>query len=91
MEICRSQLLTVTGVISITFDFRKKRAIIRVKHDLKPEVRSMLLAYAKGAYFTSVVLLCYNNKPQLNTNIKLFIINSLQVLCVYCNSCWRRQ
>jgi len=41
MDVCRNSLLTVKGVISITFDFRKKRAMLRTVPDLRPEVRIM--------------------------------------------------
>ncbi|XP_067930026.1 armadillo repeat-containing protein 1-like [Watersipora subatra] len=42
MEICRARLLTVKGVVSITFDLAKHRSIIRVR----PELSSQVLATA---------------------------------------------
>ena len=41
MDVCRNSLLTVKGVISITFDFKKKRAILRTKPDLQSEVLNL--------------------------------------------------
>ena len=38
METCRERLLTVKGVISITFDLSKNRSIIRVK----PEITALV-------------------------------------------------
>lgn len=37
-ELCMKLLLQVKGVISITFDMNKRRSILRVKNDVKPEV-----------------------------------------------------
>lgn len=39
MELCREVLLSVKGVISITFEFANGRVILRTKGDLFPEVR----------------------------------------------------
>ncbi|XP_013414406.1 armadillo repeat-containing protein 1 [Lingula anatina] len=44
MEICRSHLLEVKGVISITFDMVKKRAILRTKVDMSEEVLARAIA-----------------------------------------------
>ena len=38
METCRERLLTVKGVISITFDLSKNRSIIRVKPEITASV-----------------------------------------------------
>ena len=38
MELCRQVLLTIKGVISITFDFALRRVILRTKRELSPEV-----------------------------------------------------
>ena len=38
VELCRNSLLTVPGVISITFDSKARRAILRTKPTLQPEV-----------------------------------------------------
>lgn len=37
-DLCMRLLLKVKGVISITFDMTKKRCLLRVKFDVKPEV-----------------------------------------------------
>ncbi|XP_046566803.1 armadillo repeat-containing protein 1-like [Haliotis rubra] len=45
-ELCMKLLLQVKGVISITFDMNKKRSILRVKNDVKPE--SLVQAVARS-------------------------------------------
>ncbi|PVD23408.1 hypothetical protein C0Q70_16677 [Pomacea canaliculata] len=45
-DLCMRLLLKVKGVISITFDMTKKRCLLRVKFDVKPE--SLVRAIAKS-------------------------------------------
>ncbi|XP_048256244.1 armadillo repeat-containing protein 1-like [Haliotis cracherodii] len=45
-ELCMKLLLQVKGVISITFDMNKRRSILRVKNDVKPE--SLVQAVARS-------------------------------------------
>ena len=40
IETCRGHLLTVAGVISITFDVKTQRVVLRTRADLQPEVCS---------------------------------------------------
>ncbi|XP_074643113.1 armadillo repeat-containing protein 1-like isoform X2 [Tubulanus polymorphus] len=47
MDICRNNIIHVRGVISITFNFAKKRAIIRTRLDLKPEVLAHAIAMSE--------------------------------------------
>ncbi|KAI0231790.1 hypothetical protein LSAT2_017852 [Lamellibrachia satsuma] len=44
MDVCRNSLLTVKGVISITFDFRKRRAMLRTVPELRPELLAQAIA-----------------------------------------------
>lgn len=47
LDLCRSLLVKVKGVISVTFDFKTKRSILRCRNELKPEVlKKLIFLYA---------------------------------------------
>ena len=41
-DLVRDQLLEVKGVITITFDTPKRRCILRVRNEVKPEVQFLV-------------------------------------------------
>jgi len=56
VESCRSHLLTVAGVISITFDMKKHQAILRTRADLQPQVCTLQIYCLHTVMRCSVML-----------------------------------
>ncbi|ELU03193.1 hypothetical protein CAPTEDRAFT_222135 [Capitella teleta] len=55
VELCRNSLLTVSGVISITFDSKARRAILRTKPSLQPEMLAQAIAKTMTMYAEQIV------------------------------------
>ena len=55
IEACRSRLLTVAGVISITFDAKKQRAVLRTKADLQPQLLAEAISQTSTMYAEQVI------------------------------------
>eukprot|EP00914_Ancora_sagittata_P028124 GHVO01055289.1.p1 GENE.GHVO01055289.1~~GHVO01055289.1.p1 ORF type:complete len:314 (-),score=37.71 GHVO01055289.1:96-1037(-) len=55
VELCRNSLLTVPGVISITFDSKARRAILRTKPSLQPELLAQAISRTMTMYAEQIV------------------------------------
>jgi hypothetical protein len=79
MDICRSSLLTVSGVISITFNLKQKRAIIRTKQELRPELLAKAVSRTMTMSAEQVIRNDHGMETFVSFNIKENLENSVEL------------